>query len=72
MRDWSHELLSGDALRLGQARCAFLSELTGVDERAIWQWGFVERVSTGLLLLQLGMEQAGSETLAVADRWVGE
>jgi streptomycin 6-kinase len=71
MRDWSNELLSGNALRLGRARCTFLSELTGVDERAIWQWGFIERVSTGLLLMKLGMEQAGSETLAVADRWAG-
>jgi streptomycin 6-kinase len=69
MRDWSSELLSGNALRLGQARCAVLSELTGIDERAIWQWGFIERVSMGLLLMQIGMQRAGSETLAVADQW---
>lgn len=69
MRNWNQELLSGDATALGRSRCEFLSELTGVDSHAIWQWGFIERVSTGLLLLQIGMARAGSETLAVADRW---
>jgi streptomycin 6-kinase len=69
MRDWSHELLAGDALRRGQARCELLAALTGVDERAIWQWGFIERVSTGLHMLELGLKSAGMETLAVADQF---
>lgn len=69
MRDWNQELLCGNATELGEARCELLSELTGVDGRAIWQWGFVERVSTGLLLMQIGMEREGLETLAVADQW---
>ena len=43
--------------------------LTSTDERAIWQWGFMERVSTGLLFLQIGMKQVGVQTLAVADIW---
>ena len=29
-------------------RCARLSELTGVAPQPIWEWGYVERVSTGL------------------------
>jgi hypothetical protein len=36
--------------------------------KAIWQWGFVERVSTGLYSMQLGHDGAG-EFLEVADRW---
>ena len=36
---------------------------------AIWQWGFIERVSTGLLMLQIGMTQSGVRTLAVAELW---
>jgi streptomycin 6-kinase len=69
MRDWSSELLAGDALRLGQERCAYLSHLTGEDPEAIWQWGFIERVSTGLLLLQTGGEREGQDYLRVAEAW---
>ena len=68
MRDWSGELLAGDTASLALARCDLLAELTGVDRRAIWQWGFVERVSTGLGLLAIGMDDEGAEMLAVADR----
>jgi streptomycin 6-kinase len=68
MRDWSHELLAGDTLRLSKKRSELLAELTDVDEHAIWQWGFVERVSTGLVLLEIGLKSEGLETLAVADR----
>ena len=68
MRDWSEELLTGDTLRLAYERCARLAALTGVEERAIWQWGFMERVSTGLHLLELGMKTEALATLAVAER----
>jgi streptomycin 6-kinase len=66
MRGWSRELLERDTLRLGRDRCAFLSQLTGVDAQPIWEWGFVERVSTGLLCLRVDREQLGRELLAVA------
>jgi streptomycin 6-kinase len=68
MREWSEELLAGDTLRLAQTRCDLLAELTGVAARAIWQWGFIERVSTGLVLLQIGLKHEGVATLAVADQ----
>jgi streptomycin 6-kinase len=67
MRGWSRELLEGDTARLGRERCAHLSELTGVDAQSIWEWGFIERVSTALLLLTVGREDLGRETLAVAE-----
>lgn len=69
MRDWSEELLAGDAVRLGRERCAYLSTLTGVEPQAIWQWGVIERISTGLLALQLGFESLGRDMLKVADAW---
>ena len=69
MREWSEELLAGDALRLGQERCALLSELTDIDPQAIWEWGFIERVSTGLLCLTLGFEEWGRASLEVAEAW---
>lgn len=68
MRGFDDELLAGDALQLGRARCAWLSGRTGIDERAIWQWGYIERVSTGLLMTQLGMAD-GRDALAIAGRW---
>jgi streptomycin 6-kinase len=69
MREWGAELLAGDPLALGRRRCHLLSRLTGVEPEPIWQWGFVERVSTGLLLLKLGLDAVAQEFLAVADVW---
>ena len=68
MREWSTELLAGDPLLLGVQRCRRLAELTGVDPAPIWQWGFIERTSTGLLCLKVGLE-GGHELLTVAERW---
>ena len=55
---------------LGRERCALLAKLTGVDPDAIWEWGFVERVSTGLLCLEIGASGAGRHILAIADEWL--
>jgi streptomycin 6-kinase len=68
MRGLNDELLAGDARRLGLERARFIAALTGVDDTAIWQWGFVERVSSGLYIMSLGLPD-GDEFLAVADRW---
>jgi streptomycin 6-kinase len=69
MRDWSSELLSDDPLALGRKRCEYLSRLTGIAPEPIWQWGFMERMSTGLYLMQLGWADEGREMLKVADAW---
>jgi streptomycin 6-kinase len=68
MREWSSELLAGDPAALGIQRCRRLAALTGVAPLPIWQWGFIERTSTGLLCLQIGLE-GGREMLTVAERW---
>jgi len=68
MRELNEELLAGDALRLGQERARLLGDLTGADRKAIWQWGFVERVSSGLYTMKLGHD-GGRDFLEVADRW---
>lgn len=70
MREWSDELLAGDILRLGRARCKLLHDLTGEDETAIWQWGFIERVSTGLLLWQLGFRTDAVQHFAIVEAWM--
>jgi streptomycin 6-kinase len=69
MREWGAELLAGDPLALGWCRCHQLARLTGVAPEPIWQWGFIERTSNGLLLLKLGLDHLGHEFLAVADAW---
>lgn len=68
MREWSAELLAGDTERLARERCEMLAVATDVDATAIWQWGYVERVSTGLTMLDIGMREEGLESLAVAER----
>jgi streptomycin 6-kinase len=69
MREWGAELLAGDPLALGRRRCDRLARLTGVAPEPIWHWGLIERVSSGLLLLQLGLERSGRQFLNVADAW---
>ena len=69
MREWGEELLAGDAVALGHARCRRLAALTGVPAEAIWEWGVVERVSSGLLLKRLGYDELAAIFLGVADQW---
>jgi len=72
MRDWCEELLEGDTVTLARRRCELLAELTGVDELAIWQWGYVERVSTGLVLKQIGMMAEATAYFDVSTNLVNE
>ena len=69
MREMHDVLLAGDPLALGLDRAHRLSQLTGVDVEAIWQWGSIERVSTGLYCAILGHDEWARDSLAVADRW---
>jgi streptomycin 6-kinase len=68
LRDWTSELLAGSAVDLGLEWCAQLATRSGASAQAIWEWAFVERVSTGLFLMQLG-DPSGARFLRVADCW---
>ena len=70
MREWSHEYVSGDPVGVGAARSRLLAERAGVSPRAVWEWGFVECVSTGLLCTTLDLDE-GRELLAVVRAWAG-
>lgn len=48
MREWLDELIE-DPLEIGKKRCALLGQLTDVDTQGIWEWGYIQSVSTGLL-----------------------
>jgi streptomycin 6-kinase len=63
MREDPLELLQGDP----KERSRWLAKRCRLDATAIWEWGVVERVSTGLLLSQVGLQPVGREMLAVAD-----
>jgi hypothetical protein len=69
MREWSAELLAGDPVALGRKRCALLSRLTGAQENAICQWGFLERLVNGLRYMEVGPEENAVEFLDVAEAW---
>lgn len=48
MREYNEPLLAGDTPRLVRKRAELLASWCGVDPEPVWQWGLVERVSTGL------------------------
>ncbi len=63
MREDPVDLLDGDPFE----RSRWLASRTGLDATAIWEWGVVERVSTGLLCTKIGLQPVGREMLAAAD-----
>ena len=63
MREDAAELMHGDP----RERARWLARRTGRDEPAIWEWGVVERVSTGLLATRIGLQPVGRQMLAAAD-----
>ena len=64
MREDPLELLGGDP----RERARRLAALSGLDATAIWEWGVVERVSTGLLATKIELQPVGREMLAAADK----
>jgi streptomycin 6-kinase len=73
LRDWTSLLLGSDARRIAERLCSVLAERSGVDAQRIWEWGFVERVSTGLYLMDVvrSPESISRPYLDSAERLVG-
>lgn len=70
MREYNDDLFAGDPLRLGRECARLLARQSGLDEHGIWEWGYLERVSTGLLLIKLDKDVSLGQTfLKVADAW---
>lgn len=67
LRDWCPELLAGDAVELADRYCRLLAEHTGIDRAAIAEWGFLERVSSGLHILELGRPDLAAPFLETAE-----
>jgi streptomycin 6-kinase len=71
MREDPRELAADLTERDPRRRARLLAELTGCDPVAIWEWGVIERVSTGLVATRIGLQPVGRDMLAVADRLAG-
>ncbi len=70
LRDWSCHLAGPDARRRLEAWCALLADRSGVDATRIWEWAFLERVSTGLYVGSFGAARAAEPFLRTAARLV--
>jgi streptomycin 6-kinase len=68
MREYNGPLLAGDTFRLVRERAEYLGAVCGVDPEPVWQWGFIERVSTGLAGLRDFDDDTGQQFLEVAER----
>jgi streptomycin 6-kinase len=63
MREDPIELLTGDP----HERARWLARRCNLDVAAIWEWGVVERVSTGLLCTQVELQPAGRDMMIAAE-----
>ena len=68
MREWPDELVDNPII-LGEKRCELLSNLTNVESQLIWEWGLIQCVATGLLLVKTGQKQEGIKLLNIAESW---
>jgi streptomycin 6-kinase len=68
MREYNHPLLVGDTARLVRKRAELLAAWCEVDPEPVWQWGFIERVSTGLANVREFEGDEGMAFLEVATR----
>ncbi len=72
MRDWNEELLAAaDPLALAREYCHLLATESGLDEVAIWEWGFIERVSSGLYIWAYGAREYGEPFFKTAQHLLG-
>jgi streptomycin 6-kinase len=67
MREDPLELRTGDP----HERARWLARRQGLDADAIWEWGVMERVSTGLLCTKVGLQPGGQDMRSVADHVAG-
>lgn len=57
LRGWGEQLLAADAGQAPAAAwrwCRLIAGRADADEQAVWEWGFLERVSTGLYAWSFG------------------
>lgn len=70
LRDWVGRLGGDDARATAERYAELLAARSGVDLTRIWQWGYLERVSTGLYVMSFGGTELGQGFLRSAERLV--
>ncbi len=63
LREDPDEPLAADTISTAR----WMAQRHGLDATAIWEWGVVERVSTGLVTTKIGLQPVGRQMLALAD-----
>ncbi|WP_341924284.1 aminoglycoside phosphotransferase family protein [Nocardioides psychrotolerans] len=71
VRDWTGRLDVADPRGVIEGYCALLAGRTGIDEQRIWEWGYLERVTTGLFVTSFGGTTLGRRLLDSADLLLG-
>jgi len=67
LRDWNEELLAAaEPLALAHDYCELLARESGLDAASIWEWGLIERVSSGLYLYAYGSREHGQPFFTTA------
>jgi streptomycin 6-kinase len=68
-------LMRGDPVELVRGdpadRARWLAARTGLNLAAIWEWGVVERLASGLLCTSIDVQPLGRDTLAAAEAVAG-
>lgn len=64
LREDPDEPLATDPL----ATARWMADRHGLDATAIWEWSVLERVSTGLVTTEIGLQRVGRQLLSLADR----
>jgi streptomycin 6-kinase len=68
-------LMRGDPVELLETdpreRARWLAARSGLDGTAIWEWGVIERVASGLHCEEIDFQPLGRQTLAAADAVAG-
>lgn len=73
LRDWCSQLLAApNVIVLARKYCRLLADESGFDEAIIWEWGFIERVSTGLYISAYGSRELGQPFFETAQRLLDE
>ena len=72
LRGWCAQVLAAPhPVCLTERFARRLAAHTGLDEHAVWEWAYLERVSTGLYCLDVGMTDVGRRFLQSAARLAG-
>jgi streptomycin 6-kinase len=59
LREWTAQLRGPGGREVLEGYCAILAERAELDRDAVWEWGFLERVSTGLYVWSFGAHRMG-------------